>query len=409
MATSKRISIMGLIALFLLNFGYMADMVIVPAADSIIREFANAPVGVLNFILSGPQLFAIGSALLVSALMRSISKKNIIVALFSLFTVAACLGAAIKDPYYIAIMRALVGISYGGMVPVAIALINEIYHEDEKKCSALVGTFNGFTALIGAVMAIVAGWLCAIHWSYVFYEYLAAIPILILLIVFVPKTKPEKVQTKEDGKAAVSEKVPIGRVIALLGSVLVVCIIFNFMVYQSSIYVAQNGLGDSVFSGILNSVITILTAIACFIFSFVYGRFKRGTAALMYFVLAAGYFGCSFALNQIWAIFCVALLGFGFGLAMSYFFIYATVIVPPTKVSMMLGLVAADIGLGTFLCTYASTFLMSFFSFTKLTSVCLIYAGVAVVGGVVSVILTLRNSRKLHLDEPNQKDQNEVL
>jgi hypothetical protein len=77
MITAKRMNIMGIIALFLVNFGYMADMVIIPAAHEIYNEFSAEPVGLLNFILTGPQLIDVASALLVTVFMRHFSKKNI--------------------------------------------------------------------------------------------------------------------------------------------------------------------------------------------------------------------------------------------------------------------------------------------------------------------------------------------
>jgi MFS family permease len=398
MTTTKQMSIMGIIALFLVNFGYMADMVIIPAANEIYNEFSAAPVGLLNFILTGPQLIGVASALLVTIFMRHLSKKSIIVCLFALFTIFSCLGVAVKNPYYIAAMRFGTGFAFGGLAPAAIALINEIYHEDEKKCSWLVGSFNGFTAIIGAIMSIIAGWLCAIRWDFVFYEYLAAIPMLILLLIFVPKTEPEKTQTAQEGESGTAEKIPIGSVAVLIGSLFLLGLIFNIAPYQCSIYVAQTGLGDSMLAGVLNGVLTIFTAIGCFVFAAIYERFKRGIAALIYFFLAVGFLGCCFVVNQAWVIVFYALLGFGWGLAMPYFYMYATVIAPPSKASMILCLVAADIGLGAFLSSYLSTIMMSAFNFSELILLFPIYAGIAFIGGILSLILTIR-SRKLEVNK----------
>jgi MFS family permease len=393
MTTTKRMSIMGIIALFLVNFGYMADMVIIPAANEIYNEFSAAPISLLNFILTGPQLIGIASALLVTVFMRHFSKKSIIVFLFFLFTIFSCLGAVVKNPYYIAAMRFGAGFAFGGLAPAAIALINEIYHEDVKKCSWLVGSFTGFTAIIGAIMSIIAGWLCAIRWDFVFYEYLAAIPMLILLIIFVPKTEPEKMQAAQEDKSGITEKIPTGSFVALISSLFLICVIFNIMAYQCSIYVAQTGLGDSMLAGILNGVLTIFTAIGCFSFAAIYDRLKRGIAALIYFFLAAGFWGCCFVFNQAWVIIFYALLGFGYGLAMPYFYMYATVIAPSSKASMILCLVAADIGLGAFLSSYFSTIIMGVFNFSELTSLLPIYVCLALIGGILSLILTIRSKK----------------
>jgi hypothetical protein len=128
----------------------------------------------------------------------------------------------------------------------------------------------------------------------------------------------------------------------------------------------------------------VAPVIACVIFSAIYTRIKRGTAVLIYVFLALGFIGGSFVLNQAWAVLCFALLGFGYGLAMSYFYMHATVIAPPSKASFVLCLVAADVGLGTFLSSYFSTFMMNVFNFSELISLLPIYAGIAVAGGEYS-------------------------
>jgi MFS family permease len=274
------------------------------------------------------------------------------------------------------------------------ALINEFYHDDEKKCSMVIGNFSASTALIGAVMSIIAGLLCSIRWDFVFYEYLAAIPILVLMIIFIPRTPPEKETGSRKKESAASEKIPAVRVTALIGSLFVVGVLFGFMAYQCSMYVDQTELGTSVFAGVLSGVVTVSTAIACFIFAAIYACIKRGTAVLIYAFLAVGFFVGSFILNQAWAVLCFTLLGFGYGLAMSYFYMHATVIVPPSKASFVLCLVAADVGLGTFLSSYFSTSMMTIFKFSELISLLPIYACIAVIGGILSIILTIR-SRKL--------------
>jgi MFS family permease len=387
----RKMSGIALIALFLVNFAYMADMAIIPAADAIYSVFSDAPIGLLNFILTGPQLIGVASALLISVLMRRFSKKRIIVVFFALFTISACLGAVVKDPYYIAAMRALVGFSNGGLAPAAIALISEVYFDDEKKLNGLVGAFSGFTALIGAAISIVAGWLCSIHWDYVYYIYFAAIPMLFLLMISLPDLPLQQATDKTNETTHV--KMSISRLAALIGSILLICVIFNVMSYQCAIYVTQNGLGDSVFAGILSGVVTISTAVGCFIFAPIYNRLNRGISSVFYFMLALGFLTSLFPFNQVWAIVCFAILGFAYGLAMPYYYVRASAIVPPEMASSVTGIVAAAIGFGSFLSSFVSTFLINIFDFSALISLFPLYIGVLTLGGIVAVILAVRDKK----------------
>jgi hypothetical protein len=61
----------------------------------------------------------------------------------------------------------------------------------------------------------------------------------------------------------------------------------------------------------------------------------------------------------------------------------------------VLGVVAADIGLGGFLSSYLSTFLMGCFRFSELISLLPIYAGIALIGGILSLILTIRGKTRM--------------
>lgn len=389
----QKLSVLGLISLFAVNIAYMSDLVIVPAADAIFTQFADAPVGVLNFILTGPQLVSIFSALLTSVLMRKFSKKIILVGSFALFTVAALLGTVVMDPYYIALMCGIMGFAFGATAPTAIALINEVYRDDEKKANGLVGTFNGVTAIVGAVLSIAAGVLGAMRWQNVYYIFYAAIPFLILMAFTLPGIKPAaERKEREAGTGAGAGKGVIRKVAALVGSILVICIVFNVMSYQCAIYAVQEGLGDSMFAGILSSVCTVTTAVGCILCAALYGRLGRKVACLLYGILALGFLGCCFVLGQWWAIVCFAVMGFGFGLAMTYFYIHAAAIAPENTATVA-GVIAAAVGLGSFLSSYVNTALMGIFNMDKIISVLPVYVGVLTVGGVVSLVLALREQK----------------
>ena len=394
MTQTKKISVLGLTALFLVNFAYMADFVIVPAADAIYTEFADAPMAVLNFILTGTQLMAIVGALLSPLLMRQFSKKNIIVILFGIFTIAACCGGLVANAYYMAVMRAIVGCTFGALVPVALALINEIYHDDSKKCSFLIGSFNAIMAIIGAAMSVVAGWLCAVHWNYVFYEYLAAIPILLLMIFCIPKTPPEKDQEVAVSKSDAKAKMPLDRVLAMNMALVFFGIIYIFMCYQCSMYLAETGLGDSRVSGVLSSVMTFGSMIGGFAFAVIFLKIKRITPGIMFLILGLAYVGCCFPVNVIWVGVCYFLLGFAYGTVLPYYYMYATVIVPPSKASMSLSFTSAAVGIGTFLSSYLTTFLLDTMDITERVQLCPYYAVASILAAVISIVLGVRCHKK---------------
>lgn len=395
MGNITKISVWGLAALFLVNFAFMADFVIIPAVDAIYTEFADVPIGVVNFIVTGSQLTAIISPLLAGIFTHYFSKKTVIVFFFALFTVSAILTGAVQNAYYIAVMRAIAGFAFGALPPVAIALINEVYRHDEKKSNWLVGTFNAFMALIGAAMAYVAGILCAIQWNWVFFEYFAAIPMLIFMIIFIPKTPPEKdsVVKTEEGKP--KERVHWPPVIALLFSLVLFGIIYFFMMYQLSVYVKEVGLGGAGFAGTLSSIMVIGSTLGGFVFAILYSRLKRVTISILFLILTLGYVGSSFVLGPVWFALCCGLLGFAYGTALPYYYQYITVLVPESKMSACLGFVTASIGIGAFVSSYIVTFLIDVLELPGQLALCPYYAGAAGVAFIVSVVLSIINRRRV--------------
>lgn len=72
-----RISLLGMIALCMANFAYMADLVIIPIGDTLFAAFPAASSELMNFILSGPQLIMVFSMLLSTVLMKYLRKERL--------------------------------------------------------------------------------------------------------------------------------------------------------------------------------------------------------------------------------------------------------------------------------------------------------------------------------------------
>ena len=391
--TKATIGKLGLLALFMVNIAYMADLAVIPAADSIYTEFADSPMVLLNFILTGPQLLVVVGAIAATVLMQHMSKKDIIVILMIVFGVAEIFALAIRNPYYLALMRAIGGFCGGCVTPVAIALINEIFAADSKKSETYTGIFNGFTSIIGAILSAVAGMLCAIQWDCVFYVYYATIPIVILLILFVPRTPKEKTRFEDsasEGADNSEEKINYFKVGMGFFSMIICFATINYMSYLSSMYVAETGIGNESFAGGLVAILTIAAAVICFLFEPIYSKLGNQIATLMYGCILIGYLLAAFAPSTVSTVICYVFLGLGYGIAMAYFYVYIPSIVPMSKVSTFIALVAAMIGVGTFLSSYLGTFIQTISGQTSMLFVCQVYV---VVTGAAMVIMLISGIR----------------
>jgi predicted MFS family arabinose efflux permease len=129
------------------------------------------------------------------------------------------------------------------------------------------------------------------------------------------------------------------------------------------------------------------------LFSPIYMRLKRATPIIAFLTAAIAYMILAFPSN-IWIVggMCV-LAGAANGLAMSYYYMHASMIVPPGVISLAMGIVNAVIGLGGFLSAYLLELYKVVFKSPTIAPTFL-YVGITLaIGGLISLILSIR-SRK---------------
>jgi MFS family permease len=131
-------------------------------------------------------LIIVGSSLLTPLLLRKFRKKTVIVAGALVFTIGAVCGVMLDDALFIAVMRTLVGIGSGVVNVVAVSLIADLYG-DEKARAKIIGYYNASMSFIGMAFSVVSGWIAAAGtWQDSFRCFWAAVPMTVLLILFVP-------------------------------------------------------------------------------------------------------------------------------------------------------------------------------------------------------------------------------
>lgn len=388
---SRKASVLLIITLMLSSISVMTDMVIVPIIGSWYEMFGDQ-IFLVDFAVSGPVLLMVCSALLTGKLMQIISKKKLLVGAMMLFCVSSILGAAIESILYIAIMRALVGFSYGVIMVSAMALISELF-VDEKKRSIMLGLYNAGGAGIGAIIGVVSGFLATSSWQSVFIIYWISIPILVMMFFFIPLTPPEGT-TDHDESFTENESIPLLSFAALCFSWIVFGIVYSIIFYQIALYIIENAIGDTSMVGIMASLGTVGSVIASLLFGFTYSKINRGTSTLIYLILAIAYFVLYLTQNVMTTAAASVFMGFTMGNAANYYVMRATTIVPPKKISKAISIVSASGSIGMFLSTYFSTFLQNFLGVQTLTAILPVLAGIMGVGTLLSIVLILLAKRK---------------
>lgn len=387
---TKGRALLFLISLFLTNVAVMADMVIIPAGNGLYETFQND--AAVNFILSGPSFIMLFSAMLCGKLMQYLSKKKILVGAMVLFAVSAILGGAVENVYYVLAMRVLVGISMGFVNAAAMALIAEVYVDEDKR-GTIMGIFNATMAGTGAVISLIAGVFAVRSWNEVFKVYWIAVPVIVMMLFFIPMTPPEGDQQAGEEEGSHTGSPYLMRQVMLMVSCFAYNLVYAVIYYQVSVLVAEQGYGNESIAALLSTLGTVGSCILCILFGTLYSKLKRATIIFGYAGLCISYLMLFLASSPVMAGIACTLCGASYGYGFSYFFLRCTVVVPKEKVSSSISMTTAIGGFGMFLSTYACTMLQKILGTTGIVSLLPIAIAVSGIGAVLSVICTVMDKK----------------
>ena len=387
---TKGRALLFLISLFLTNVAVMADMVIIPAGNGLYETFQND--AAVNFILSAPSFIMLFSAMLCGKLMQYLSKKKILVGAMVLFAVSAILGGAVENVYYVLAMRVLVGISMGFVNAAAMALIAEVYVDEDKR-GTIMGIFNATMAGTGAVISLIAGVFAVRSWNEVFKVYWIAVPVIVMMLFFIPMTPPEGDQQAGEEEGSHTGSPYLMRQVMLMVSCFAYNLVYAVIYYQVSVLVAEQGYGNESIAALLSTLGTVGSCILCILFGTLYSKLKRATIIFGYAGLCISYLMLFLASSPVMAGIACTLCGASYGYGFSYFFLRCTVVVPKEKVSSSISMTTAIGGFGMFLSTYACTMLQKILGTTGIVSLLPVAIAVSGIGAVLSVICTIMDKK----------------
>ena len=387
---TKGRALLFLISLFLTNVAVMADMVIIPAGNGLYETFQND--AAVNFILSGPSFIMLFSAMLCGKLMQYLSKKKILVGAMVLFAVSAILGGAVENVYYVLAMCVLVGISMGFVNAAAMALIAEVYVDEDKR-GTIMGIFNATMAGTGAVISLIAGVFAVRSWNEVFKVYWIAVPVIVMMLFFIPMTPPEGDQQAGEEEGSHTGSPYLMRQVMLMVSCFAYNLVYAVIYYQVSVLVAEQGYGNESIAALLSTLGTVGSCILCILFGTLYSKLKRATIIFGYAGLCISYLMLFLASSPVMAGIACTLCGASYGYGFSYFFLRCTVVVPKEKVSSSISMTTAIGGFGMFLSTYACTMLQKILGTTGIVSLLPVAIAVSGIGAVLSVICTIMDKK----------------
>ena len=394
---SKTKALLFVFTVMLSNVCVMADCVIYPITNYIYGAYPEN-VGAVNWILSGPCLLLCLSSLVAPAILKKISRKQLLVFAAVLFIIGGVGNLfAFESVLLFAVCRTVVGISQGLTNVVAVAILADAY-ADEAKRAKMLGYFNASMNVVGMICSYICGKMAAVSWQTPFKLYWISIPILIMTVLFVPDfQKDTDLEQKEETLAENLSKDESKGLGADFWKLMIPAIIFftaaMINAYFGAVWAEEGGFYDPVWQGTAGSVGQIVSFILASLSGSVYLKTRKAMPVF------AGLFQIiAFALMIFFpgkSVIMVNTFLTNAGYIFMFCYVYAVVpdIVPASKTDLAFGLVTAAYSLGSFLATYVATLCMTFTG-GSYTATLPIIMGVFIVDTLLYVILTFTGKNK---------------
>ena len=162
----------------------MAGAAIAPALGIIKAHFADAPAMLVQFIVSIPALLIIVTNLFFLPLSRILRTRAIATTGLLLYVVAGAGCFFVDNIYVLLLMRAVLGISVGLVMPLSTGLLAYYFPPEEQ--ARLMGLSAAINQRGGVVATLLAGLLATIEWRYAFLVYLLGLIALVMVWLWLP-------------------------------------------------------------------------------------------------------------------------------------------------------------------------------------------------------------------------------
>jgi len=182
----------------------MASAAVAPALGKIRLAFPDANATLIKLVLTLPPLIIIPFSLLSGWLVYRVSKKALMITGLLIYLLAGCGGGFARNITELLVIRAILGIGVGLIMPLSTTLVGDFFQGPER--SKMMGQATSLQNLGGVIFQITAGYLAVISWRYAFGVYSLALVILLLIIFWLPE--PPRAIVKQAQKP--KSRLPMG-------------------------------------------------------------------------------------------------------------------------------------------------------------------------------------------------------
>lgn len=165
----------------------MAGAAVAPALGVIRAYFADSNQLFVQMIISVPALFIVITNFIFPRLCRVFGAKTLVLLGLLLYTVGGCAAGIFDNIFLVLIMRALVGIGVGIIMPLSTGLLS--YYFPPERQVGLMGYSSAMNQMGGVIATLLSGLLANISWRASFLVYLMGLISIVLCLIYLPNDK----------------------------------------------------------------------------------------------------------------------------------------------------------------------------------------------------------------------------
>ena len=162
----------------------MAGAAVAPALGVIRDYFSDANPVLVQMIISVPAVFIVLTNACFPALCRRFRTRTLVLIGLLLYTAGGCVAGAFQSISLVLLMRALVGIGVGIIMPLSTGLLSFYY--PPQRLDGLMGLSSAMNQMGGVIATLLAGLLANLSWRASFLVYLMGLISIVLCLLFLP-------------------------------------------------------------------------------------------------------------------------------------------------------------------------------------------------------------------------------
>lgn len=263
-------------AVYAISTVSMATIAVNPAISGMCKEFPTIPSSVIQLVITLPSAFIVLFVIFGSRITMLLSKKTLLLIGDLLIAFGGMMPALMNDFYVILVLRCILGIGVGIVVPVSTSVLTD-YLENAERDSAM-GMQSAVVCAGGILYGLFGAFLVDFGWRYTFLAYATCIPIFFILLLLPKQKVTANIQ---------KTKIRLNKQVILIS--------FLCFLITASRYILTVGIPffldeESLANPSVNGIITTINMFGGLIAGLLYGSFAK---ALKKHTLLAGILGTS--------------------------------------------------------------------------------------------------------------------